>query len=57
VCSRDYDPGPPPADEKLYEGSALMALWEDHPVERLDGPSDEYAWQLAGWNVKRRRKP
>ncbi len=43
-CSRDYDPGPPPEDEKLYEGSALLTLWENTP----------HAWQLAGWNVRRR---
>jgi len=44
ACSRDYDPGPPPENEKLYEGSALLTLWEDTPQ----------SWQLAGWNVKRR---
>lgn len=43
-CSRDYDPGPPPADEKLYAGSALMALWSDDP---------KHAGQLAGWNIMR----
>lgn len=46
VCSRDYDPGPPPEDERLYEGSALGTLW---------GMNRIAAWQLAGWNVKRRR--
>lgn len=45
ACSRDYDPGPPPQDEGLYRESALMALWEEH----------QEAWQLAGWNVKRRK--
>lgn len=44
ACSREYDPGPPPEDEKLYEGSAIMALWED----------TNESWQLAGWNVRRR---
>lgn len=43
-CSRDYDPGPMPEDEKLYEGSALLTLWEDTPQ----------SWQLAGWNIGRR---
>jgi hypothetical protein len=46
ACSRQYDPGPPPEDEKLYEGTALMALWED----------TNESWQLAGWNVRRRAK-
>lgn len=44
-CSRDYDPGPPPENERLYAGSALMALWEDDP---------RHAWQLAGWNITRK---
>jgi len=43
-CSRDYDPGPPPTDEKLYEGSALLSLWEDTP----------WSYEMAGWNIKRR---
>ena len=42
-CSRDYNPGPMPEDEKLYEGSALLTLWQDTPQ----------SWQLAGWNVRR----
>jgi hypothetical protein len=46
VCSRDYNPGPPPEDEKLYEGSALGVLW---------GLNDNEAWQLAGWNITRRK--
>jgi hypothetical protein len=47
LCSREYDPGPPPEDERLYEHSALGALW---------GLNDNEAWQLAGWNVKRRKR-
>ena len=46
LCSRDYDPGPKPEDERLYEGSALGALW---------GMNEIAVWQLAGWNVRRRR--
>lgn len=46
LCSRDYDPGPVPEDERLYEGSALGTLW---------GLNDFAAWQLAGWNVRRRK--
>ena len=46
VCSRFYDPGPVPDDERLYEHSALGTLW---------GLNDSAAWQLAGWSVKRRR--
>lgn len=47
ACSRDYDPGPPPEDERMYRDSALGTLW---------GLNDTEAWQLAGWNVKRRRR-
>jgi hypothetical protein len=43
LCSRDYDPGPKPEDERLYEGAALGTLW---------GLNDLGAWQLAGWNLK-----
>ena len=44
-CSRDYDPGPKPEDERLYEGAALGTLW---------GLNDIAAWQLAGWTITRR---
>ncbi len=47
VCSRDYNPGPKPEDEKLYEGSAIGVLW---------GLNDDEAWQLAGWNITRREE-
>ena len=47
VCSREYDPGPAPDDERLYETSALGTLW---------GLNDRAAWQLAGWNVRKRRR-
>ena len=43
-CSRDYDPGPEPQDEKLYEGSALLTLWHNTP----------WSYEMAGWNVRRR---
>jgi hypothetical protein len=46
LCSRDYDPGPPPEDERMYDGAALGTLW---------GLNDTAAWQLAGWNITRRR--
>ena len=46
LCSRDYDPGPVPDDERLYEGAALGTLW---------GLNDFAVWQLAGWNITRRR--
>jgi hypothetical protein len=46
VCSRLYDPGPAPDDERLYEGAALGTLW---------GLNDLASWQLAGWNVRRGR--
>jgi hypothetical protein len=47
VCSREYDPGPVPDDERLYERAELGSLW---------GLNDSAAWQLAGWDVRRRRK-
>ena len=47
VCSREYDPGPVPEDERLYEGAALGTLW---------GLNTMAAWQLAGWDVKPRRR-
>ena len=47
ACSRDYNPGPQPEDEKLYRGSALGVLW---------GLNEDEAWQLAGWNITRRRE-
>lgn len=46
VCSREYDPGPVPEDERLYEGAALGTLW---------GLNSVAAWQLAGWDITRRR--
>lgn len=50
VCSRDYNPGPAPEDEAMYEGTPLGSLWG------LNGTrQDPYAWQLAGWNVTRRK--
>lgn len=51
VCSREYDPGPPPEDEKLYEGTGIGTLFG------LNGDGfDPHAWQLAGWNVTRREE-
>lgn len=47
VCSREYDPGPVPEDERLYEGAALGTLW---------GLNTTAVWQLAGWDVKTRRR-
>ena len=46
VCSREYDPGPPPRKRRLYEASALGTLW---------GMNDIAAWQLAGWDITRPR--
>lgn len=46
-CSRVYDPGPMPDDERLYEGAALGTLWGLNAIG---------AWQLAGWDVKPRRR-
>lgn len=43
-CSRTYDPGPPPEDESMYEGTGIGVLYG------LAG-SDVHAWQLAGWNL------
>jgi hypothetical protein len=48
VCSREYDPGPVPEDEKMYEGTALGSLWGLNGVDE-----DPFAWQLAGWNIRR----
>lgn len=45
LCSRTYDPGPVPDDERMYEGSALGTLW---------GLNTIAAWQLAGWTLQRR---
>lgn len=51
VCSREYDPGPPPEDEKLYEGTGIGTLFG------LNGDGfDPNAWQLAGWNITRREE-
>ena len=47
VCSREYDPGPVPEDERLYEGAEMGTLW---------GLNTTAAWQLAGWDVKTRRR-
>ena len=49
VCSRDYHPGPPPDDTKLYEGSALGALWG------LPGSPSVLDSSWPGWNLKRRK--
>jgi len=50
VCSRDYHPGPMPEDEKLYEGTGIGSLFGLNGTER-----DPHAWQLAGWNITRRK--
>ena len=46
VCSRDYHPGPMPEDERLYEGTGIGTLF---------GLGTSQSWQLAGWNVTRRK--
>jgi hypothetical protein len=46
-CSRTYDPGPVPENERLYEGAALGTLW---------GLNSIAAWQLAGWDITSRRR-
>lgn len=46
TCSRDYHPGPMPDDERLYEGTGIGTLF---------GLSTSEAWQLAGWNITRRK--
>lgn len=46
VCSREYHPGPMPDDEKLYEGTGIGTLF---------GLGQTQAWQLAGWNITRRK--
>ena len=46
VCSRDYHPGPMPDNEKLYEGTGIGTLF---------GLGQAQAWQLAGWNITRRK--
>jgi hypothetical protein len=46
VCSREYNPGPVPEDEAMYEDADIGALW---------GLNNRQAWQLAGWNVTRRK--
>jgi hypothetical protein len=45
ACSRDYDPGTPPEDEKMYAHTGIGTLY---------GWNTNEAWQLAGWNVKGR---
>jgi hypothetical protein len=45
-CSREYDPGPPPDDERLYEGAALGTLW---------GLNSLATWQIAGWDITRKK--
>jgi hypothetical protein len=49
VCSRAYNPGPPPEDIKLYEGSALGALWG------LPGSPPVLDSSWPGWNLTKRR--
>lgn len=51
VCSREYDPGAMPEDEKLYEGTGIGSLYGLNGTEH-----DPHAWQLAGWNVKMDRE-
>jgi hypothetical protein len=64
VCSRDYDPGPAPEDEALYAGTGIAALYGG-PMETSSTYTDShdvrhhvtrsFAWQLAGWNVRKRK--
>jgi len=46
TCSRDYHPGPMPDNERLYEGTGIGTLF---------GLGQSHAWQLAGWNITRRK--
>lgn len=50
-CSRDYDPYPVreavPVEKKLYENTGIGTLY---------GWATVGAWQLAGWNVRRRTR-
>ncbi len=52
ACSREYHPGPKPEDENLYKNTPLGVLWGLNDPAPLGDP---YAWQLAGWNVTRRK--
>lgn len=48
-CTRDYEPGERPADERMYRGTGIGALFG------LGG--EQHLWQLAGWNVRRLTDP
>ena len=52
-CSREYNPLPAreafPEDVRMYEDTAIGYLYGLIDTER-------YAWQTAGWNIKRRRR-
>lgn len=50
TCSREYHPGPMPVDEKMYEGTGIGTLFGLNGHDR-----DPHAWQLAGWNITRRK--
>lgn len=52
ACSRDYNPMPYPdalPDPVTYEGTGIGALYGLRDTER-------FLWQLAGWNIRKRRE-
>lgn len=53
TCSFDYNPGPVPDDEKLYQGTALGALWSQPSTS--EGAVALLAALRAGWNITRRK--
>ena len=54
VCSREYDPGPAPEDERLYEGTTLGALW-GLPTS-TEGTIAYLNAIRNGWDITRQRR-
>ena len=52
-CRREYDPCPVPEatpDPTEYRGTGIGSVYG------MNGDTDPHAWQLAGWNITRRRR-
>ena len=51
-CSRTYDPGPAPDDERLYVNTPLGVLWGLTDIDYDRGKNPWHA-ELAGWTLTR----
>jgi hypothetical protein len=57
-CSREYDPGPPPAKRRIYQNTGIGLLYglnEAGALSRYGWAIDDLSGQLAGWDITRKK--